>query len=124
MIRASRLLKILPYVAGVLMACVFLVGLEISSETAALFDSQQAFYQDPIDVQVFWLQGRACVILPPDNYIAKCSYVTLVPVMVGLTIMFFAVLGAYALLRKRVTPLPPKRRITKRMEEEESTERL
>ena len=121
MIRASRLLKILPYVAGVLMACVFLIGLEISSETAALFDTQQAFYQDPIDVQVFWLQGRACVILPPDNYLAKCSYVALIPVMVGLTIMFFAVLGAYALLRKRVNLPAPKRRISKRMDDEESS---
>jgi len=121
MIRASRLLKVLPYVAGVLMACIFLVGLEISSETEALFDVQQASYQDPIDVQVFWLQGKACVILPPDNYITKCSYVALIPVMVGLTIMFFAVLGAYALLRKRVNLLPPKPRISKRLEEEESS---
>jgi len=117
MVRASRLLKVLPYVAGILMACVFLVGLEISSETETLFDAQQPLYQDPIDVQTFWLQGRACVILPPDNYIAKCSYVPLIPVMIALTIMFFIVLGAYALIRKRVNLLPPKRRASKSIDE-------
>jgi len=117
MVRASLLLKVLPYVAGVLMACVFLVGLEISSETEALFETQQSFYQDPIDVQTFWLQGKACVILPPDSYIARCSYVPLIPVMVALTIMFFIVLGAYALLRKRVNLPQRKRRLSKRTDE-------
>ncbi len=118
MVRASRLLKVLPYLAGILMSCIFLIGLEISSETAALADAQQAFYQYPIDVQVFWLQGKACVILPPDNYISSCSNVTLVPLMVALTIMFFVVLGVYGALRKRVNLLP-KRSTAKRTEEED-----
>ena len=113
MIRASRLLKILPYVAGILMASIFLIGLEISSETAALADAQQAFYQYPIDVQVFWLQGKACVIVPPDSYVASCSYVLLVPVMHVLTIMFLVVLCVYGILRKRVNLLPPKRKQSK-----------
>jgi hypothetical protein len=94
-------------VAAILMASVFLIGIEISSETAALADAQQAFYQDPIDVQVFWLQGRACVILPPDNYVAKCSYVPLISLMHALTILFVVVLCVYAILRKRVHLLPP-----------------
>jgi hypothetical protein len=110
MVRASSLLKILPYVASGLLAGVFFVGFEISSETAALFDSQQALYQDPIDVQVFWLQGKACVILPPDDYVAKCSYVTMVPVMLTLTIMVAIVLVIYGLFRKRVNLIPPKRK--------------
>jgi len=91
------------------MVGIFLVGLEISSETAALADSQQAFYEYPIDVQVFWLQGKACVILPPDGYISTCSFVPLIPVMVALTLMFVAVLVVLGLLRKRVNLLPTKR---------------
>jgi len=109
MVRASSLLKILPYVAGILLVGIFLVGLEVSSETAALADAQQAFYQYPIDVQVFWLQGKACVILPPDGYVATCSYVALIPLMLGLTIMFVVVLVTLGLLRKRVNLLPSKR---------------
>jgi hypothetical protein len=110
MVRASRLLKILPYVAGILMAAVFFVGMEISSETAAIADAQQTLYQDPADVQVFWLQGKACTILPPDSYIANCSYVPLIPVMLGLTIALLAILCVYGLLRKRVNVLPTKRK--------------
>jgi hypothetical protein len=108
MVRASRLLKVLPYVVGILLVCIFLIGTEISSETAALADAQQPFYAYPIDVQVFWLQGKACVILPPDGYIANCSYVPLIPVMLGLTVMMVVVLIIYGLLRKRVNLLPVK----------------
>jgi hypothetical protein len=110
MIRASRLLRVLPYAAGILLVGIFLISLEISSETAALADAQQGFYAYPIDAQVFWLQGKACVILPPDGYIAKCSYVPLIPVMLALTFMMVIVLVLYGLLRKRVNLLPVKRR--------------
>jgi hypothetical protein len=109
MVRASRLLKVLPFVVGILLVCIFLIGSEISSETAALVDAQQAFYAYPIDAQVFWLQGKACVILPPDNYIAQCSYVPLIPLMLGLTFVMVIVLVIYGLLRKRVNLLPTKR---------------
>jgi hypothetical protein len=102
------------------MTGVFLVGLQISSETAAIADAQQAFYQYPIDVQVFWLQGKACVILPPDSYVANCSYVTLIPLMHALTIMLLIVLGVYALLRKRVNLLPTARTQPNRNDEEHS----
>jgi len=110
MVQARRLLQVLPYLAGILLAGIFLVGTEISSETAALADAQQIYYQYPIDVQVFWLQGRACVILPPDNYIDKCSYVPLVPLMLALTVLLVIVLVVYGLLRKRVNLLPTKRK--------------
>ena len=109
MVRASSLLRILPYVVAILMASILLVGLEISSETASLADTQQALYTYPIDVQVFWLQGKACVILPPDGYVANCTYVELVPLMLTLTIMFVIVIVIYGLLRKRVNLLPTKR---------------
>jgi len=102
------------------MAGVLLVGNAISSETAALADAQQAFYPYPIDVQVFWLQGKACVVLPPDSFIANCSYVLLIPLMHALTIMLLIVLGVYALLRKRVNLLPAKQRRPKRNAEERS----
>jgi hypothetical protein len=117
MVRASRLLKVLPYLAGILLTSVFLIGTEISSETAALADAQQAFYTYPIDAQVFWFQGKACVILPPDGYIAKCSYVPLIPVMLGLTFTLMIVLVIYGLLRKRVNLLPVKRTNHARREE-------
>jgi len=120
MVKASSLLRILPYVAGVLMVGIFLIGIEISSETAALADAQQALYLYPIDVQVFWLQGKACVILPPDSYVASCSYVPLIPVMHALTIMLLVVLGVYGVLRKRVHLLPPKRRQIRRKDEEDT----
>ena len=110
MVRASKLLKILPYIASVLLVSIFLIGLEISSETASLADTQQAYYTYPIDVQVFWLQGQACVLLPPDNYVAKCTYVQIIPLMHALTIVLVIVLAAYALLRKRVKPLVTPRR--------------
>ena len=120
MVRASRLLRVLPFVAGILMVSVFLVGFEISSETAALADAQQAFYPYPIDVQVFWFQSRACVILPPDNYVANCSYVTLAPLMHVLTIMLLVVLGVYGILRKRVKLLPPRPRQPRRTDDDAS----
>lgn len=111
MVRASKLLRVIPYVVGIIISAILLVGLQISSETEALFDSQQAIYQDPIDVQVFWFQGKACVLLPPDNYIASCAYVPLVPVMFALTVTLVGVLVVYAVLRKRVNLLPTNTRI-------------
>jgi len=109
MVRAKTLLRILPYVAGILFVGIFLIGIEISSETAALADAQQAFYVDTVDVQVFWFQGKACVILPPDGAIGNCIYVPLVSVMVALTILMAAVIVVYGLLRKRVNLLQKKR---------------
>jgi hypothetical protein len=109
MVTARTLLRVLPYLVGIIMVSIFLVGTEISSETASLADTQQAFYTFPIDVQVFWLQGKACVILPPDGYIANCTYVPLIPLMVALTLVMIMLIGIYGLLRKRVNLLPTKR---------------
>ena len=109
MVRARTLLRVLPYVVGILFVGVFLIGLEISSETAALADAQPVFYVDTVDVQVFWFQGKACVILPPDGYIGNCIYLPLISVMLGLTILMAAVIVVYGLLRKRVNLLQKKR---------------
>jgi hypothetical protein len=113
-VRASRLLRVLPYLAGILFVGVLAIGLEISSETASLADAQQALYADPIDVQVFWLQGKACVILPPDGYIAKCNNLPLTTVMLTLTSLMVVVLVIYGLLRKRVNLLPKQARFVNR----------
>ena len=109
MVRARTLLRVLPYVVGILFVGVFLIGIEISFETAALADAQQAFYVDTVDVQVFWFQSKACVILPPDGSIGNCIYLPLVSVMLGLTILMVAVMVVYGLLRKRVNLLQKKR---------------
>ncbi len=109
MVRAKTLLRVLPYVAGILFVGIFLIGIEISSETAALADAQQAFYVDTVDVQVFWFQGKACVILPPDGAIGNCINVPLVSVMVALTVLMAAVIVVYGLIRKRVNLLQKKR---------------
>jgi hypothetical protein len=109
MVRARTLLRVLPYIVGILFVSVFLIGIEISFETAALADAQQAFYVDTVDVQVFWFQGKACVILPPDGSIGNCIYLPVISVMVGLTILMFVVIVVYGLLRKRVNLLQGKR---------------
>ena len=109
MVRAKTLLRVLPYIVGVLFVSIFLIGVEISFETAALADAQQAFYVDTVDVQVFWFQGKACVILPPDGAIGNCIYLPLISVMLGLTILMAAVIIVYGLLRKRVNLLQEKR---------------
>jgi uncharacterized membrane protein YdbT with pleckstrin-like domain len=107
MVRASRLLRILPYVAGILFAAVAAVGFEISSEAASLISAQQeALYGDAVDVQVFWFQGKACEILPPDGYITNCKYLPMTGVMVVLSILMVGVFVMYGLLRKRVNLLP------------------
>ncbi|MGP8069079.1 MAG: hypothetical protein ACLP5V_04255 [Candidatus Bathyarchaeia archaeon] len=109
MVRARTLLRVLPYIVGILFVSVFLIGMEISSETAALADAQQVFYLDTVDVQVFWFQGKACAILPPDGSIGNCIYLPLTSLMVGLTILMVAVMVVYGLLRKRVNLLQKKR---------------
>jgi len=110
MVQARTLLRILPYVVGILFVSVFAIGIEISMETAALADAQQAVFVDTVEVQVFWFQGKACVILPPDGSIGNCINLPLVSLMLFLTILMIAVLVIYGLLRKRVNLLPEKRK--------------
>ena len=107
--RAKTLLRILPYLAGLLFAGMALASYEISGETAAMFDAQPGSLTDSVDVQVFWLQGKACVIQLPDGYVSNCAYLPAINVMLALTAMLVAVLVVYGLLRKRVNLLPTKR---------------
>jgi ABC-type Co2+ transport system permease subunit len=109
MVRARTLLRVLPYIFGILFVGVFLIGIQISFETQALADAQPAPYLDMVDVQVFWFQEKACVILPPDGSIGNCIYIPLISVMLGLTILMIAVIIVYGLLRKRVNLLQEKR---------------
>ena len=109
MVRARTLLRVLPFVVGILFVSVFLIGIEISFETEALADAQPAVFVDTVDVQVFWFQGKACVILPPDGAIGNCIYLPLTSVMLSLTILMVAVIIVYGLLRKRVNLLQEKR---------------
>jgi ABC-type Co2+ transport system permease subunit len=109
MVRARTLLRVLPYIVGILFVGIFLIGIEISFETAALADAQPVLFVDTVDVQVFWFQAKACVILPPDGSIGNCISVPLTNVMLGLTILMIAVMVVYGLLRKRVNLLQEKR---------------
>jgi len=109
MVRTRTLLRVLPYIIGILFVSIFLIGMEISSETEALADAQQVFYVDTVDVQMFWFQGKACAILPADGSIGSCVYLPLTSVMLGLTILMVAVMVVYGLLRKRVNLLQKKR---------------
>ena len=115
MVQTKTLLRLLPYLAGIIFAAFALAGFEVSAETAALFDAQPTAIQETADIQVFWLQGKACVVLPPDAYVAKCTYLPIINVMLGLTILLVAVLVLYGLLRRRVNllshPRPLKDRV-------------
>jgi len=60
-----------------------------------------SLYHDPVDVQVFWFQSKACMILPPDNYQSNCTHVSGVGVITILTILLMAVIIAYMILRRK-----------------------
>jgi len=112
-VRTKTLLRSLPYIAGILFAALALASFEISNETASMFDAQPGALTDSVDVQVFWLQGKACVVQEPGtvfSYVSSCSYLPMINVMLALTILLVAVLVLYGLLRKRVTLLPTKRK--------------
>jgi hypothetical protein len=110
MVQTKTLLKLLPYLAGVIFAAFALAGFEVSAETAALFDAQPSAIQETADVQVYWFQSKACVVVPPDGYVTNCTYLPIVNVMIALTILFVAVLVLYGLLRKRVNLIPTRRK--------------
>jgi hypothetical protein len=96
-------LKVLPYVAGALFVTMWAVGMQVSSELAAIEDSGLSLYHDPVNVQVYWLQSKACIILPPNNYLSKCTYVPGIGQITILTVLLAAVLLAYAIIRRKNT---------------------
>ena len=111
MVRTKTLLRLLPYFAGIIFAALALASFEVSTETAAIFDAQPGALTESVDVQVFWLQGQACVIQQPDGYVSKCTYLPIINVMLALTILLIGILVLYGLLRKRVNLLPKKQKL-------------
>ncbi|HKM77913.1 MAG TPA: hypothetical protein VJZ03_02455 [Candidatus Bathyarchaeia archaeon] len=101
MIRTKTVLKILPYVAGALFAGMWAAAFEVSSELSVMENAGLSLYHDPVDVQVFWFQSKACMILPPDNYQSNCTQVSGVGVITILTILLMAVIIAYMILRRK-----------------------
>lgn len=102
--RSKIALKILPYIAGVLFLGMWIAAMDVSSELSMMTDAGFNLYHDQIDTQVFWLQSRACMVLPPDGYLTNCVYVASITVIPVLTSLLLIVLGLYAVLRKRAGP--------------------
>ncbi len=102
--RSKFALKILPYVAGVIFIGMWITAMDVSSELSMMTDSGFNLYHDPIDVQVFWLESKACMMLPPDGYLTNCVYVASISAIVALTVLLVIDLVAYMLLRRREGP--------------------
>jgi len=99
--RSKIALKILPYIAGVIFLGMWIAAMDVSSELSMMTDSGFNIYHDQIDVQVFWLQSRACMVLPPDGYLTNCVYVASISAIPVLTALLLAVLTVFAILRRR-----------------------
>ena len=99
--RSKIALKILPYIAGVIFLGMWIAAMDVSSELSMMTDAGFNLYHDQIDVQVFWLQSRACMILPPDGFLTNCVYVASISVIPVLTALLLGVLTVFAILRKR-----------------------
>ena len=102
--RSKIALKILPYIAGVIFLGMWIAAMDVSSELSMMTDSGFNIYHDQIDVQVFWLQSRACMVLPPDGYVTNCVYVASISAIPVLTALLLAVLTVFAILRRRRAP--------------------
>ena len=102
--RSKIALKILPYIAGVIFLGMWIAAMDVSSELSMMTDSGFNIYHDQIDVQVFWLQSRACMVLPPDGYLTNCVYVASISAIPVLTVLLLAVLAMFAILRRRRAP--------------------
>ena len=99
--RSKIALKVLPYIAGVIFIGMWIAAMDVSSELSMMTDTGFNLYHDPIDVQVFWLQSRACMALPPDGYLTNCVYVASISVIPALTVLLLIVIAAFAILRRR-----------------------
>ena len=99
--RSKIALKALPYIAGAIFIGMWIAAMEVSSELSMITDSGFNLYHDQIDVQVFWLQSRACMVLPPDGYLTNCVYVASISAIPVLTVLLLIVLAGFAILRRR-----------------------
>lgn len=93
----------LRYVSSALFCGIVLAGLGVSADTSALQDAGSVPVQflEPPNVIVNWLDSRACLALPPDNYVTNCTYLASIRVLEVLTVLLIAVLVAYAVLRRK-----------------------
>jgi hypothetical protein len=103
--RSKIALKALPYIAGVIFIGMWMTAMDVSSELSMMTDTGFNLYHDQIDVQVFWLQSRACMVLPPDGYLTHCVYVASISAIPALTVLLLIVLAAFAMLRRRQGPV-------------------
>jgi hypothetical protein len=93
-------LRTLPYIAGITFAGIVVAGLAVSSDTEEMADTGYQLYHDTVDVHVYWLESKACVVLPPDGYQANCTYLGSITVMLVLTVLLIVVVAAYMVLRR------------------------
>jgi len=101
--QANRLEKILRYSAGIIFGFLGLSGFQTSASTSAMQDLGTSLYHDPVDVSVFWLQSKACMVLPPDNYLTNCTLLPSIGTTIALSVLLVVVLVAYMIVRKRTT---------------------
>ena len=99
--RSKVALKALPYVAGVIFLGMWFAAMDVSSELSTMSDAGFNLYHDQIDVQVFWLQSKACMVLPPDGYVTNCTYIASISVIPALTVLLVVVLALYGLVKRR-----------------------
>ena len=99
--RSKIALKILPYIAGVIFLGMWIAAMDVSSELSMMTDAGFNIYHDQIDIQVFWLQSRACMVLPPDGFLTNCVYVASISAIPVLTTLLLVVLTVFAILRRR-----------------------
>ena len=101
MIRSKIALKVLPYIAGFLFASMWGVAMEVSSELSAMQDLGMNLYHEPTTIQIYWLQSKACVIVPPVSFVANCTFVSEIGEMTILMILLLIVLIGYMILRRK-----------------------
>lgn len=99
--RTRIILKILPYVAGAIFAGMCVAALDVSSELSMMEDSGFNLYHDAVDIKVFWLESRACMMLPPDGYLTNCTYLVSISAIVVLTVLLALVLVTLMIFRRR-----------------------
>ncbi len=99
--RSKIALKVLPYIAGVIFLGMWIAAMDISSELSMMSDAGFNLYHDQIDVQVFWFQSRACMVLPPDGYLTNCTYISSISLVPVLTVLLLVVLALFAIVRRR-----------------------
>jgi hypothetical protein len=99
--RSKIALKVLPYVAGLIFLGMSIAAMDVSSELSIMADTGLNLYHDQVDVQVLWLQSRACMVLPPDGYVTNCVYVASISAIPALTGLLLVVLIVFALLRRQ-----------------------